>query len=142
PLEKVHLDSMGRGQMPPFSKEQAQAQIGTAIRRYRRGLGLTQEELAQAATVSVGLVRDLEQGRTHSPRWTSVEALALALGLDERARTQLAQSRWASGQRQRTVCPGTAEPVMVKILGPLTVERAGVLMQVGPIRRRAVLAML
>ena len=124
------------------SEKPAREQIGSVIRQYRKGLGLTQEQLAEAATLSVGLVRDLEQGRTHSPRWGSVEALALALGLNGDTRTQLTRSCPPDYRRQPTVRHHTADPITIRILGPLTVERAGVVTDLGPMRRRAVLAML
>ena len=55
--------------------------MGTLIKRYREGQGLTQRELAAAAGTSIGALRDLEQGRTRSPRWAMLEELAAVLGL-------------------------------------------------------------
>jgi DNA-binding transcriptional regulator YiaG len=43
------------------------AGMGALVRIRRRAAGLTQHELADLARVSVGTVRDLEQGRTHRP---------------------------------------------------------------------------
>jgi DNA-binding XRE family transcriptional regulator len=58
--------------------------IGPLIRRYRAARGLTQRELARAAGVSIGALRDVEQGRTRWPRWPAFESMAAALGLDQR----------------------------------------------------------
>ena len=58
------------------------AGVGSLIRLRRRTAGLTQRELADLAQVSVGAVRDLEQGRTHRPAPGSLAKLAEALGLD------------------------------------------------------------
>jgi DNA-binding XRE family transcriptional regulator len=42
--------------------------FGGLLRQLRTGAGLTQEELAEAASVSVRSVRDLERGRVASPQ--------------------------------------------------------------------------
>jgi DNA-binding transcriptional regulator YiaG len=57
-------------------------QLGTTIRIYRTGAGLTQHELAGRSGLSVAFVRDLEQGRRRRPRMASLAALADTLGLD------------------------------------------------------------
>jgi DNA-binding SARP family transcriptional activator/DNA-binding XRE family transcriptional regulator len=123
------------------------SELGITIGRFRRLAGLTQAQLATAAGLSVGLVRDLEQGRTHSPRWESVEALARALDLGEQDRADLGMARVRGGGSERgayapaaTVIP--AEPTMVRILGPLAAERRGLVIDLGSARRRAVLALI
>ncbi|MGT2532590.1 helix-turn-helix domain-containing protein [Streptomyces nojiriensis] len=50
----------------------------------RTGAGLSQEELAQAAGLSVRALSDLERGRTRGPQRRTVRALATVLGLDVR----------------------------------------------------------
>ena len=55
---------------------------GGLIRACRLGAGLTQQQLADTAGVSVGVVRDLEQGRTTRPHAESVRRLASALRLN------------------------------------------------------------
>src|SRR5438093_8804265 len=40
--------------------------VGPAVRRERLALGLTQRELADRLGISVGAVRDVEQGRTRA----------------------------------------------------------------------------
>ncbi|MHB1596105.1 MAG: helix-turn-helix domain-containing protein [Streptosporangiaceae bacterium] len=111
--------------------------LGCAIRSYRLAARLTQEQLADAFRFSVGLVRDLEQGRTHSPRWNSVEALTFALGLDEHERAQLATVWGCDAAR-----PNQPTPVAIRILWPLVADRSEGPVDLGSIRRRAVLALL
>lgn len=53
--------------------------IGERLRQLRTERGLTQEQLAGLAQVSVDLVKKLEQGRRESARLTSLAALADAL---------------------------------------------------------------
>ncbi|WP_328622832.1 helix-turn-helix domain-containing protein [Streptomyces sp. NBC_00354] len=55
----------------------------------RTGAGLSQEELAQAAGVSVRALSDLERGRSRGPQRRTVQALATALGLDGPAAAEL-----------------------------------------------------
>ena len=59
--------------------------FGRRLRELREAAGLTQMELAEkvkAAGVSYGAVRDIEQGKSKSPTWDTVLALAAALGVD------------------------------------------------------------
>jgi tetratricopeptide (TPR) repeat protein/transcriptional regulator with XRE-family HTH domain len=58
------------------------------LRQLRTEAGLTQEELAEAAGVSVRSVRDLERGRVATPQKETVRLLANALGLTGLARTK------------------------------------------------------
>jgi tetratricopeptide (TPR) repeat protein/transcriptional regulator with XRE-family HTH domain len=55
--------------------------FGDLLRRLRAGAGLTQEGLAEAASVSVRSVRDLERGRVATPQKETVRLLADALRL-------------------------------------------------------------
>jgi transcriptional regulator with XRE-family HTH domain len=61
----------------------AEPPVGFAglLRQLRTGAGLTQEELAEAAGVSVRSVRDLERGRVATPQKETVRLLADALAL-------------------------------------------------------------
>jgi len=56
------------------------------LRRYRRAAGLTQEELAEAATMSAPAISNVERGVNRRPQRETVRLLAEALGLtaDER----------------------------------------------------------
>ena len=60
----------------------AAAGPGSLITRRRRLAGLTQQQPADRAAISVGTLRDLEQGRTARPRRHTAETLARILGLD------------------------------------------------------------
>ena len=56
--------------------------IGLRLRKLRRDNGLSQEELAEEAGVSVSIVQKLEQGRRTSARTSTFIALANALDVD------------------------------------------------------------
>ncbi|MFF5721319.1 ATP-binding protein [Streptomyces buecherae] len=55
--------------------------FGRLLRELRRRAGLSQEQLAHTAGVSVRALADLERGRTRGPQRRTVEALASALAL-------------------------------------------------------------
>src|SRR5438309_8369606 len=55
--------------------------FGELVRRHRRDRGLTQEALAEQATLSVRAISDLERGLKYRPRKVTVQLLARALGL-------------------------------------------------------------
>jgi tetratricopeptide (TPR) repeat protein/transcriptional regulator with XRE-family HTH domain len=74
--------------------------FGGLLRELRAVAGLTQEELAGAAGVSVRSVRELERGRVATPQKETVRLLAGALGLTGPARAEfeaVARSRPAAG---------------------------------------------
>src|SRR5215469_13334606 len=74
--------------------------FASLLRMLRTGAALTQEELAEAASVSVRSVRDLERGRVATPQKETVRLLADALHLGGAARAEFeaaARSRWARG---------------------------------------------
>ncbi|KIF04791.1 hypothetical protein PL81_16720, partial [Streptomyces sp. RSD-27] len=52
------------------------------LRGLRTRAGLSQEELAHAAGVSVRALSYMERGRSRGPQRRTVQALAAALGLD------------------------------------------------------------
>ena len=60
--------------------------FGGLLRRLRTGAGLTQEELAEVASLSPRSVSDLERGIHPTARKDTAELLAGALGLAEPAR--------------------------------------------------------
>jgi DNA-binding SARP family transcriptional activator/DNA-binding XRE family transcriptional regulator len=113
--------------------------MGPLIRQHRAAAGLTQRQLADAAKVSLGTLRDLEQGRTQRPRWGVVEDLAAALGI-----AQVGELRrlW----RRAGARPGRERPrppeIQIGVLGPLLVTQTGLPLALGPDRQRAVLALL
>jgi transcriptional regulator with XRE-family HTH domain len=64
--------------------------LGEQLTSYRRAAGLTQEELAEAAGLSVETISLLErEAAGHSPRRDTLELLAGALGLRAEERTAL-----------------------------------------------------
>jgi transcriptional regulator with XRE-family HTH domain len=65
-------------------KDPKKVQLGQRIRELREGRGLTREQLAGAARVSVRAVVQWEIG-VREPGWFNVLALCVALGVDCRA---------------------------------------------------------
>jgi DNA-binding SARP family transcriptional activator len=114
--------------------------MGSLVRIRRRAVGLTQQELADLARVSVGTVRDLEQGRTHRPCRDSVARLAIVLGLDAARLQALARSMpqpaGHGGGRPRVAS------LQLKVLGPVEAWRGGGQIGLGESRQRAVLGLL
>jgi tetratricopeptide (TPR) repeat protein/transcriptional regulator with XRE-family HTH domain len=97
--------------------------FGSLLRQHRLAAGLTQEELAGRAEVSVRAISDLERGRTARPFRHSVRQLTAALGLEGVAAEQFAASALsgststdaadaADAAEQRTA-PGRGESAMV-----------------------------
>ncbi len=110
----------------------------------RRAAGLTQQQLADQAAVSVGAVRDLEQGRTARPRYATAHRLALVLGLDLDLVAEIIG--WPAGDGHRPAPAQDAEPMTaglrLGVLGPLAVWRDGIRADPRPGRQRAVLGLL
>jgi predicted ATPase/DNA-binding XRE family transcriptional regulator len=77
--------------------------FGALLRRYREAAGLTQEELAERAGLSVRGISDLERGLRQTPRRDTVELLADALELPSHLRALLAAAARPAG-------PGTPRP--------------------------------
>ncbi|HEX7309337.1 helix-turn-helix domain-containing protein [Lentzea sp.] len=67
-------------------------EFGELLRTHRIHAGLTQQQLADFAMVSVRAIRDLECGRTRTPRAETVRLLADGLRLDDSSRADLAQA--------------------------------------------------
>jgi DNA-binding SARP family transcriptional activator len=112
---------------------------GSLLRGYRRAAGLSQRQLAGAGGVSVGVVRDLEQGRTGRLAARSVAALAAALGLDaDRAREFAVAARGTP----RPAAVGRPGRVRLGVLGPLAAWRDDAGVELGPPSQRAVLGLL
>ncbi len=60
--------------------------LGALLRRWRVATGLTQDELAQRANLSVRAISDLERGVRRAPHKDTLALLVEALSLDERNR--------------------------------------------------------
>jgi transcriptional regulator with XRE-family HTH domain len=63
------------------------------LRRYRLAAGLTQEELAERATLSARAVSDLERGLRTRPQRETIRLLAEALHLNPDERDHLLAAR-------------------------------------------------
>src|SRR5690242_17495298 len=81
------------------------------LRRHRRQVGLSQEELAARALVSARAISDLERGVNARPRLHTAVALADALGLEgaERAGFER-QARPEDDAPARPLVPPRAQP--------------------------------
>jgi transcriptional regulator with XRE-family HTH domain len=71
-MRKAPNNNMVRGKPDPA--------LGAAIKQAREDAGLNQAQLAVHAGLAVGTLTKLEAGKT-DPSWSSVRALAGALGL-------------------------------------------------------------
>ena len=94
------------GPSPPFA---------TLLRRYRQDAGLSQEELAEQAGLSVRTVGDLKRGGSHAPRKDTVELLAqaLALAAPERAALVEAARRLSTTSSCLPIPAGMSSPPLV-----------------------------
>lgn len=79
--------------------------FGTLLRRYRRAIGLTQEELAERAALSLRAVSDLERGARRAPRRDTVALLASALGLAAEGRAALEAAADAARRKGPAIAP-------------------------------------
>ena len=75
--------------------------FGTQLRRHRRAAGLTQEQVAEQAGISVRAISDLERAVRHTPHRDTVVLLADALGLQNADRTEFE----GAARRLRTPAP-------------------------------------
>jgi predicted ATPase/DNA-binding CsgD family transcriptional regulator/transcriptional regulator with XRE-family HTH domain len=74
------------------------APFGVLLLRLRAAAGLTQEQLAARAGLSPNAIAALESGKRRTPRPTTVELLAAALGLEAQERAQFAAAARESGE--------------------------------------------
>lgn len=95
-----------------------QSSLGDLVRSYRLRAGLTQREVAGRTALSVRALRDIEQGRVRSPQARSMARLMRALGLPDR------------------------EPLRIGVLGPLSVCRGGIPVEIESVRQRCLLGLL
>jgi DNA-binding SARP family transcriptional activator/tetratricopeptide (TPR) repeat protein/DNA-binding XRE family transcriptional regulator len=102
---------------------------GTPLRALRHAAGLTQRDLADRAGVSIGVIRDLEQGKTRRVQAASAERLAAVL----RVRPDQITASGSDGRRPE---------VYVSILGSLAVYCGSAPVAIGGLQQRAVLGLL
>ena len=145
--------------------EPSPAGLAGLVRARRMVTGLTQQQLAKAAGVSVGVVRDLEQGRTGQPRRRSVERIAAVLGVGLDPDGWTSDSGAADGSTGRPAAAdalavrggrdsapglaakadgrdGPAGGLRLRALGSLAAWRDGAAVALGPARQRTVLGLL
>ncbi|KIX79154.1 hypothetical protein SF23_02370, partial [Streptomyces sp. MBRL 10] len=82
------------------------AGFGELLRVRRERVGLTQQVLADHATLSVRAIRDMESGRVQRPRQETVRLLADALRLEGHSRSNFE----AAARRQALVEEPRDEP--------------------------------
>ncbi len=63
--------------------------FGALLKRYRMAAGLTQEALAERASLSTRAVSDLERGLSRAPRYDTLELLTRAMNLEASQRATL-----------------------------------------------------
>lgn len=124
----IYDDPMDRGRS---------GDAGARLRGYRTKAGLTQRQLADAAGVSIGVVRDLEQRRTAGLHPDSARRLAGALCLGPRQAEELAQA----AQQVPAAGPDRVQALSLSVLGPLRARRGAEIPVGGPMQR-AVLGLL
>ena len=112
---------------------------GGLLRGYRKAAGLTQQELADVAGVSIGVIRDLEQHRTGRPQAESVRRLAVALRLDPPQAQALARAGQAASA---ALASGQNGMLRLGVLGPVQAWRGAAAIPLGPPMQRAVLGLL
>ena len=131
--------------------------LGALVCKYRQEARLTQRELAEMAGLSLGALRDYEQGRRRRLRPDSLAALARALGLNvhqsvdlERAATipRQGSDRVPSPQALRddpvpmADSSGADRSLWFAALGPLEAWWGGTPLSLGPPARRALIGLL
>ena len=119
--------------------------LGALVRARRESVGLTQRQLAARAGVSMGAVRDIEQGRTAVPRPGSLARLTAALELSGReldGLVSMSGSRPTTAVRGHRPGPEGASHLELAVLGPLAARHQGVTLSLGPVRQRALLGLL
>ncbi len=103
-------------------------EFGGMLRQHRLATGLTQEELAGRAELSVRAVSDLERGRTTRPLRHSVRQLAAALGLAGKAAEEFtahALARSGTGSDGDAASALAAERGSPDPAGPSSQQRPG-----------------
>jgi DNA-binding SARP family transcriptional activator len=110
--------------------------LGELVRDRRRVLGWTQRELADAASIGLGTVRDLEQGVSRRPRVAARQRLATVLGLAP------AQLGVMPAVRPALEQAGAEGRLRFQLFGSLRVWRGGAELVIRGERRKAILGLL
>jgi len=117
--------------------------LGQQLRELRHAARWTQRGLAEAAGVSIGVVRDLEQGVSQRPRPDSLRRLAAALGITLPELAPAAEPDTPPAAVSLAAPNVTvAQPVRLQVLGPLLAWRRGTPVRLGGSKQRALLGLL
>lgn len=108
--------------------------LGRQLQELRRRAGLTQQETADLAGLSVAGLRDVEQGRVVRPRAQTVRRLGVALGLSAPQIQQLLQLTRTG--------PAPVASVWIGVLGPLVAQVDGVEVDLGSATQQILLGLL
>nr|WP_239062903.1 BTAD domain-containing putative transcriptional regulator [Streptomyces sp. SID13031] len=115
------------------------------LRKLRLDAGVTQQELADRAGLSAGAIRDLEQGRTRSPKRDSIEAIAAALKLSGQDAGKLHTAAKAHRSATAAIPAGpsaAAGALRIGVLGPIEVWHGDVPVPINSGPQRTLLARL
>jgi DNA-binding SARP family transcriptional activator/tetratricopeptide (TPR) repeat protein/DNA-binding XRE family transcriptional regulator len=110
------------------------------LRRLRIRTGLSQRELAAQAGISVRTLRYLERGAIERPHASSIHRLAAALGVSTADLSALLDSTGGAGRAG--VASTASAPLRIGVLGPLSVHRGPVAVEVGSAMQRNLLGLL
>ncbi|MBT2391570.1 helix-turn-helix domain-containing protein [Streptomyces sp. ISL-1] len=108
---------------------------GDGLRAARIQAGLTQDEVARRAGISVRTVRHIERGQVRNPRHETLVRMAQVVGYDCAATPGCETDANARQSEQ----PG--RPYEIRLLGPLTVLTSGLPVAM-PLKQRAMLGLL
>lgn len=87
--------------------------FGELLKAQRERIGLTQQGLADHATLSVRALRDMEAGRVRRPRHETVRLIADALRLEGRTRAAFEAAARQREFEAEPVAPPTAHTALV-----------------------------
>lgn len=107
--------------------------LGELVRGFRRRAGLTQQEVADLAGLSVAGLRDVEQGRVTRPRASTMRRLADVLGLSLDEMDTLLRRSGAAAED---------EELRFEVLGPLRVVVDGEVVDPGSEKQRVLTGLL
>jgi DNA-binding SARP family transcriptional activator/tetratricopeptide (TPR) repeat protein/DNA-binding XRE family transcriptional regulator len=119
--------------------------FGEFLRTLRLDAELTQRDLADRAGLSAGAIRDLEQGRTKSPKRDSIEAIAAALKLSGQDVGKLHAAAKEHRTATASISAGptaAAGALRIGVLGPIEIWHGDVLVPVNSGPQRALLTRL
>ena len=119
--------------------------FGMTLRQFREAAGLSQEELAERAGLSLRGISDLERGLRTTPRLETVRMIADGLGLNEEQRIDILNARNSSAGSRPSLIPTKIHKLPVpttsfigrveeieSIIGMLATDRARLITLTGP----------